>query len=278
MGIYHDFFEKDQCRGVNAAPVQECREDLFNLGLLFKQISVNEWGVFVTKDELHKDKLLLWLETDSNALVFHVEIRQSDFFLYTDWPGYSPKESYVFETASDAVEGVALRGEFHYGVVPEEHVTLYKRDKLLPKRKRQTVGFLKLGFSKNRVERFWQEDINQPFRVMIRFHALKVFWEFVLIPRNYLANQILMLKEATGKMEFTSLEEFELMPGQWAYRGFSSRSVYLKECYEYRVQLWELKHTGKRLITAEVPLPQAGEFSIKASKENSKIITKYFYF
>ncbi|TAJ12200.1 hypothetical protein DMA11_13700 [Marinilabiliaceae bacterium JC017] len=275
--LNHDFFEKNQCRGVNITPDEESLNYLYNLGLFFKRISVNEWGLFVQKDELQKEKLLLWLEKDYNTLGFNIEVCESDFFLFTDWPGYSPKQFYLFMPGSEAEELLVSSGKLRYGVIPEENVILPKQ-KAIRKIHKRIIGLLKLSFSKKILDKFWQDEGNQSYRIMIQFHSLKVFWEFVLIPRNYSEDQSLMIKEATESLQFTELEKKMLLSKQQAYRGLSSDLIPLKERYDYKVQVWETKKTGKRLIAAEVPLPMAGEFSLNTSRDKVRIVTKYFYF
>ncbi|MFA8434715.1 MAG: hypothetical protein ACEPOZ_09385 [Marinifilaceae bacterium] len=276
--VLHDFFEGNRCRGVNLVPVPECMNQMGNLGLLFRQNNYNEWGLYAKDDELQRDKLQLWMEEETSALEFQVEVSQNDFFLYTDWPGYSPKECYVFEIGDKEKELLDSEGELHYGVVPEEKIIVCRRDKTLQKQSNRVLGFLKLGFSDKMVENWGQTEVSQCKEITIGFHALKVVWEFILIPRDSSVDQNLLLKDATGKMELETLEKFELTQGLMAYRGVSSSLIQLKECYDYRVQLWELKQTGKRLISSEIPLPRVGEFSIKATKENPQIVSKYFYF
>ncbi|MBP1638845.1 MAG: hypothetical protein H6Q17_428 [Bacteroidetes bacterium] len=102
------------------------------------------------------------------------------------------------------------------------------------------------------------------------------FWEFILIPKFNTQLSNILLNENKNRLVFTCLEKVTL-PGeqQPVWRFVSEQELQLKEKYHFRICLWDVQDTGRRLLCSHIPYPQPGSVSI-FSPDN--MITNYFYF
>lgn len=100
------------------------------------------------------------------------------------------------------------------------------------------------------------------------------FLEFLVIAKS--GNRPpLALREDNDKLVFNQSEvDFpgEPLP---VYRFITSKPIALKEAYNYRIQLWEVKDNGESLLSSGVPFPKTAAISMINSKNT---ISSYFYF
>jgi len=125
---------------------------------------------------------------------------------------------------------------------------------------------------------FFEINNKTPFEIIVGFSGTKVFWEYVLIPRNGDYNRSLILVDKTDEIAFSKVELMELSVRQRAYRVVSLDVVSLRESYDCRIQLWEKKGRRNKLIIGDIGKPALGQYSMDCSDEKGLKMTKYHYF
>jgi hypothetical protein len=100
------------------------------------------------------------------------------------------------------------------------------------------------------------------------------FLEFLIIAKS--GNQSpLTLREDNDKLVFTRSEvDFPGEPSP-VYRFITNEPVALKEAYNYKIQLWEVKENGESLLSSNIPFPKTWATSVINSQNT---ISSYFYF
>ncbi len=274
--VNHEFFEENQCTCINLSPTVKCSEDLIGLGLFIKRRSINEWSLLIRNNELHKENLLLWLY-NKRKLSFCLEVTHSDFFLYTNWPDFSFVKDYAFDVDHNVMDILSKNKKVKFGLLPKIGEIPVKTIEN-KKSSNHGVAMINISFSREIIETRWLHPDKEAYRISIQFYPLKVKWEFVMLPKNNKKNQKLLLKESEKRLNITPLEEFEMLPGQYAYRGSTSEDIYLRENNTYQIQLWEQKSQGKKMILDHIPVPTTSEYKIVNSHDKSCVITKYCYF
>jgi hypothetical protein len=110
--------------------------------------------------------------------------------------------------------------------------------------------------------------------IAIAIGSPEKFLEFLVIAKS--GNRPpLALREDNGKLVFTQSEvDFpgEPLP---VYRFITKEPVALKEAYNYRIQLWEVKENGESLLSNGIPFPKTSAASVINSQNT---ISSYFYF
>jgi hypothetical protein len=276
--IGHEFFEENVCRFIKISPTPECKTHLNNLGMIINQFAINEWHLLVPGDDLHKEKIILWLQNNDQSLDFDMEVIQTDFFHCTNWPEFSYTKNYEFQMEPNGINVLLSENELVFGLIEDKKtvpVSINTNDK---KQNISSVCKLCLTFSEEIINNIWSVKNRAEYNIKVQYNSLKVIWEFILIPRNSTNNKTLVLKEVEERLELSQLDEIEVTPGQLAYKGYTTELIPLKENYNYQIQLWELRDSGKKMILEDMPLPKAGEFSKNYSNNNSQIITKFYYF
>jgi hypothetical protein len=276
ISIHHEFFEENQCSSINISPTGSCRNELNNLGLFIKRRSINEWSLLIRNDELHKENFLFWLY-NKQSLDFCMEVTHNDFFLYTNWPDFSFTKDYAFEVDHKALDALIKTNKVKFGLLPNNG-TIPVRIIEKEKSSNHGIAILNTTFSREIIENRWANPHKDPYHINIQFYPLKVRWEFIMLPRNNKKNQKLILRESEKLLNLSPLEEFEMLPGQNAYKGFTTEDLYLKENYSYQIQLWEKRNQGKKIILDHIPIPITGECPVNKKHDELQVITRYCYF
>lgn len=101
------------------------------------------------------------------------------------------------------------------------------------------------------------------------------YWEFILIAKYSPENIKIRLNENKGKIEFEQQEKVDF-PGEnkKVFRFLSVRPVELKEKYDYKINLWEERDRGERLLVDSLPFPRVNSISIF---DKTDTITSYCY-
>jgi len=121
-----------------------------------------------------------------------------------------------------------------------------------------------------------EENLLNRQSVNVVFESKMKFWEFILIPKFNLQLSHVILIENKNGLSFKCFEKVNL-PGepQLAWRYVSEECVQLKERYNFQIGLWEVHDKGRRLLSSQVPYPQANSISVFSPE---KMVTNYFYF
>lgn len=101
------------------------------------------------------------------------------------------------------------------------------------------------------------------------------YLEYICIPKYHSVNTKLRLTEERNRMTFHE-EEFQPIAAiETAFRFVSTEKIKLSEDYNLKMQLWEIRESGERLISHSIPNPQPNELSLTNPKDT---ITTYFYY
>lgn len=119
------------------------------------------------------------------------------------------------------------------------------------------------------------EQILEQQEAVIRVETVSRYFEYILIPRYHPAETEIRLREAQGKLEFGEGEPVALPGIVQAYRFCSREAVVLERGMLFRVQLWEERGEGERLISEYIPHPEPDSGSVLKAEN---VITTYFYY
>ncbi len=113
-----------------------------------------------------------------------------------------------------------------------------------------------------------------PDKVVLRLYPPEKHLEFVLIPRHTGPSAVIEMREVRGRVEFLPPERAELL-GMKALRVVSKEMVPLTEKHDHRFRLLEIRDSGERLLTGDVPSPRPDESSLA---DPQGTVTTYFYY
>ncbi len=119
------------------------------------------------------------------------------------------------------------------------------------------------------------QDDEKNAEVVISLSSLKKLWEFILIPKFTPEATQLMLTERAVGLTFSAVEKVQLFKNFEAYRATSTQPMTLLKNAPHRIQLWEVRDSGDRLLSNAVPVPRCTEASVLDAKN---AITTYFYY
>jgi|GEM_PF-1600825 len=121
-----------------------------------------------------------------------------------------------------------------------------------------------------------QALIDEVSAVSLAISSKTKIWEFILIPKYTDNCEKLELKEARAKLLFEE-DGKKQFPGEDkdVFRFVSTAPVSLKEIYDYKISLWELKENGENLLSTALVLPKPAAHSWFSAQDT---ITSYFYF
>lgn len=111
--------------------------------------------------------------------------------------------------------------------------------------------------------------------IRINIPNRNAFWEFILIPKHSQVAEPPVLRENTGKLNFSAPEKIRLPGEVEAYRCVTETQVPMKKVYDSRISLWIKREKGEMLLSNRIPLPQPDSVSVINPQE---MITTYFYF
>lgn len=111
----------------------------------------------------------------------------------------------------------------------------------------------------------------------IRWHipATEKYFEYICIPQYYTGDSVLRLRENKNLFEIEGPDKVHLPDAGEVFRFVSKKQIPLRQIYPYKVQLWEIRDSGERLISDRIPCPQPSSRSLFYPNDT---ITTYYYF
>lgn len=118
--------------------------------------------------------------------------------------------------------------------------------------------------------------INEKIEEMhIEIDSVSKFQEYILIPKYQRADTKIKLVEEREKIRFRETGKVQLPQTPEAFRFVTEEAVKLVQGNDFKIQLWELRENGERLISECVPAPAPDACSV-LDPEN--FLTSYFYY
>lgn len=123
-----------------------------------------------------------------------------------------------------------------------------------------------------RIPSFWT---NETKNIHLTIPSGNAFWEFILIPKYSTGNYPVELKESTANLNFSEPEEIPVPGEAKAFRSITTSPIPMRNTYNYKISLWEIREKGKLVLINRIPYPQPDSRSVTNPKET---ITGYFYY
>lgn len=237
--VEHDYFSGVPCECIQCKLTPQGKFMAQQRGLLFRQLSVNEWAVYF-------DKNGAGVNENDDVLEMGMTIIDRSFSLYTEWEDYSPISSYQIELPSANVE--------------EIETSSFTRLE-----DRRSIGspfcLLKLNLT---TEILKSAQSGTPQCNIIHFHAPDKYWEYLFIPRivGRISGDSLSLEDSKGVVTFLNPETIKIA-GSEACRIKSTSPVPLRKNLNCGLRLIiqsEDSRRSKRIILKQVHIPQLGRF------------------
>lgn len=112
-------------------------------------------------------------------------------------------------------------------------------------------------------------------KIDIQIASPEKYYEYICIPKYYNSDVKLKLKEEQNRIEFNEEKFQPITDIQDAIRFVSKEKIKLSDGNNLKMQLWEVRNSGERLISNFIPNPQPDELSLSNPQDT---ITTYFYF
>lgn len=251
--VKHDYFSGVPCECIQCGLTPQGKFMARQRGLLFRQLSVNEWAVYF-------DENGAGVSENEDVLEMEMTIIDRSFSLYTEWEDYSPISSYQIELPSADAE--------------EIETSSFTR---LEDRRRIGSPFCLLKL--NLTTEIMKSAINgTPQCNIIHFHAPDKYWEYLFIPRiaGRTSYDSLLLEDSTGKVSFLNSGTIKIA-GCEACRIQSSSPIPLRKNFNCGLRLViqsDDNHRSKRIILKQVHIPQLGRF--KSDKADTLRQIRYY--
>lgn len=231
--VVHDYFDGCPC------PALQCRLTLQGetlarrRGLLFRQTAADEWAL-----------LFLAAPPVDDVLTLDLLLADPSFTLYTAWKDFQPSAAYILELP-----------------LPDEKVDAATAIRSANTKRGIGRGFCTMALRLTEAMTN-AAKANKPMQTVLHFHAPSLRWEYLFILRGEtdVPASRMTLEDATGRLEFTALEECEAY-GKKAIRTTSMSFVPMRQGYGCRLRLMA-KDEGrqKRVLLKQVPPPEPGRF------------------
>ena len=244
--IEHDYFVGGICRALQCAVLPAGQELMSQRGLLFRQMTQNEWTVLYDADGAGVD-------TDSDAIAFGMSILDPAFVLYTEWQGFDPSAVYAMS-------------------LPLANGNADATDVITDTESKRRIGMPLCSITLRLTEDVWQAAVNgTPKCDTINFQAPERYWEYILIKQSNNSEvdaERLRLDTDKNLLTFNSFERTNEF-GRDAYRTVSEKAVPIRECYDFRLNLIatpESSNRQKQVLLRNVEHPIPGRFKSEADK------------
>lgn len=111
--------------------------------------------------------------------------------------------------------------------------------------------------------------------IRMEIEPVSKFQEYILIPKYQRTDTKIKLVEERDKIRFRETGKV-LLPGiSEAFRFVTEEEVKLVQGNDFKIQLWEIRENGERLISECVPAPAPDACSVLDPKN---FLTSYFYY
>lgn len=111
--------------------------------------------------------------------------------------------------------------------------------------------------------------------IRIEIDSVSKFQEYILIPKYQRADTKIKLVEEREKIRFRETGKVLLPQTPEAFRFVTEEEVKLVQGTDFKIQLWEIRENGERLISECVPAPAPDACSVLDPKN---FLTSYFYY
>lgn len=111
--------------------------------------------------------------------------------------------------------------------------------------------------------------------IPIFIHTFSKYFEYICIPKYHSKNSKIKLLEEKNRVFIEELEMVNLPDMPRAHRFITKEKITLNQHNELRIQLWEIRPEGERIISNQLPHPDPEESSMFDPKNS---ITTYFHF
>lgn len=237
--VKHEYFEGNPCSFLKCNLSPQGKWLARQRGLLFRQVTANEWVVLYDAEGAGVD-------AKNDVLELELSITDRKFMLYTDWKGFHPFYLYMLELPlpaeeSDVVSAIRpAEGKRKIGS-PFCMVRLHLTEKLIQSATAKT-----------------------PEVCTLQFHAPKLYWEYVFVAHSKYHSGLagdLLLEDTTGGIAFCPLYKAQAY-GREVRRTKSVEAIPLRSAYGCRLRLVvkDEKSLTKRPLLMQVGPPEPGIF------------------
>lgn len=232
--VEHDYFDGKPCTALQCHLTPQGEALARRRGLLFRQTAENEWTVLFNREP----------DTGLDTLILALSIADTSFPLYTAWDDFRPSADYELE-------------------LPQKTETLEAVTAIHASGRKRTIGS---GFCTLHLrmtdEMLQVANAGTPMQTVLHFHAPKMRWEYLFIPRNSekLSASKIRLEEVAGKIEFTAFKECEAY-GRKAWYSRSKGEIPMRLSYTCRLRVTAQEEgKPKRVLLPQVPPPETGTY------------------
>jgi hypothetical protein len=99
--------------------------------------------------------------------------------------------------------------------------------------------------------------------------------EYICIPKYIGADVPVKMKEEKGRIRLKAAERVSLPGVPAAWRFVSEEKIRLEQRNPLKMQLWEIRENGERMISGEISPPRPNRFSPVSPKD---MVTTFFYY
>ncbi len=163
-----------------------------------------------------------------------------------------------------------------FDLYPLNHTFYYVSDKI----EKQELFF---SVNDEKKPRVWKPiELNIPYlinrkpeEISVNITTVLKYYEYIFIPKYSKTATKIKLTEERNRITFKEAEQISLPDIPIAFRFLADKKIKLTQENNLKMQLWELKEHGDRLLSDQIPNPQPGECSLVDPKN---VLTTYFYY
>lgn len=238
--VKHEYFEGKPCGFLQCGLSAQGKLLAARRGLLFHEVSANEWQILY-------DAAGAGVDTENDVLELGLRVKDPGFVQYTEWKDICPSAVYTLELPLSSEEKnavAAIHRTDEKGKIGSSFCTI---------RLHLTEQLMKVAKAKT------------PETCILHFPARKVYWEYIFIPRdkdNSIPAGSLLLEDTTGKVIFRNLYKTQAY-GREVWRTKSIKSIPVRSVYDCRLRLVVQpveEGSSKHILLRQVKPPEYGQF------------------
>ena len=234
--IEHDYFAGGRCTALSCALTPQAQQLLRRRGMIFRQLDVNEWGLYFLNEP----------DTAADQLELTLGLTDRSFPYYTVWTDFVPSAAYALHLPLEGKKTKAAEGS---GLMEKTANVRPIGQGLCAVTLRLTSDMLKHAVA------------GQPLADVLHFGSRAVKWEYIFLSRTEGADGgTLHLEDDAGSLTFTAAKRCD-------YRGASGWSITsktpvpMRQHYDCRLRLVvRAKDTPVRQLLSAVEPPVMGRF------------------
>lgn len=105
--------------------------------------------------------------------------------------------------------------------------------------------------------------------------TVEMYFEYICIPKYSQVDLHLKMIDDKNEFQIKGPEKVDLAGDKEVLRFVTKDPIPLRNTYKYKMQLWEVRDSGERLMSDNIPCPNPSERSIYSPNDT---ITTYYYF